>query len=41
MKNQLPEESKIARADFVIHSDDNMPLIDKMRKIIQELTVDN
>jgi dephospho-CoA kinase len=41
MKNQLPEESKIARADFVIHSDDNMPLIDKMRKIIQELTVDS
>ena len=39
MKNQLPEESKIARADFVIHSDDNMPLIDKMKKIIHQLTI--
>lgn len=37
MSNQMPEEEKLNRADFVIHSDDNKPLVDKMRKIIEEL----
>ena len=37
MSHQLSEEEKSARADFVIHSDDNKPLVDKMRKIIVEL----
>jgi dephospho-CoA kinase len=39
MLHQLPEEDKEIRADFVIHSDDNLPLVDKMRKIIVELKV--
>jgi dephospho-CoA kinase len=37
MSNQIPEEEKLSRADYVIHSDDNHPLVDKMRKIIEEL----
>lgn len=37
MANQLPDEDKIARVDFVIHSDDNKPLDAKMRKIVFEL----
>jgi len=37
MSHQLSEEDKMNRADFVIHSDDNKPLVDKMRKIIVEL----
>jgi dephospho-CoA kinase len=39
MSTQMPEADKETRADFVIHSDDNMPLVDKMRKIIVELKV--
>ena len=37
MSHQLPEEEKINRADFVIHSDDDKPLVDKMRKLVAEL----
>jgi len=37
MSNQLPDEEKIARVDFVIHTDDNQPLDAKMRKIVLEL----
>jgi len=37
MAYQLSDKEKIERADFVIHSDDNKPLIDKMRKIIVDL----
>ncbi|MDR3652674.1 MAG: dephospho-CoA kinase [Paludibacter sp.] len=37
MSNQLPEEEKLTRADFVIHTDDDKPLVDKMRKLIAEL----
>jgi len=37
MANQLPDNEKIKRADFVIHSDDNKPLDEKMRKIIVDL----
>lgn len=37
MTNQLLDEEKIKRADYVIHSDDDKPLVDKMRKIIVEL----
>ena len=37
MANQLPEEIKISRADFVIHSDDSQPLVDKMRMILKKL----
>lgn len=33
MKHQIPEESKIPLADFVIHSDDEKPLFEKMKKI--------
>lgn len=35
--NQLPEDIKVDKADFVIHSDDNQPLDGKMRKIISQL----
>lgn len=37
MKQQMSESEKINRADFVIHSDDNKPLINKMKKLIEEL----
>ena len=37
MANQLSDKEKVSRADFVIYSDDNKPLIDKMRKIIVDL----
>jgi len=37
MAHQLPDESKISRVDFVIHSDDNKPLDAKMRNILVEL----
>lgn len=35
--NQMPDEMKISKADFVIHSDDNKPLFDKMKRIVGEL----
>jgi dephospho-CoA kinase len=41
MANQSPDDLKIAKADFVIHSDDCQPLVDKMMKILAELTVDS
>ena len=41
MANQSSDELKIAKADFVIHSDDSQPLIDKMLKILAELTADS
>ena len=37
MANQLSDKDILNRADFVIYSDDNKPLVDKMRKIIVEL----
>lgn len=37
MSNQLPEEEKIAKADYVIYSDDCMPLDEKMKRILAEL----
>ncbi len=37
MANQISEEEKISKADFVIHSDDNLPLIDKMKLILEQL----
>ncbi len=37
MSHQLPEEIKLELADFVIHSDDNNPLFDKMKKLLEEL----
>jgi hypothetical protein len=37
MKHQIPEESKIPLADFIIYSDDNKPLFDKMKKITTSL----
>lgn len=37
MEQQLPEEEKMKLADYVIQSDDNKPLVLKMRKIIEEL----
>jgi dephospho-CoA kinase len=37
MMHQLPEEVKIAKADFVIYSDDNEPLLPKIHSIIEKL----
>jgi dephospho-CoA kinase len=37
MSHQLPEEQKQQLADFVIHSDDNKPLLHKMKKLLEEL----
>lgn len=37
MSNQLPDEKKVPRADFIIYSDDNKPLIDKMLRILDDL----
>lgn len=37
MSNQFSDETKIPLADFVIHTDDNLPIIDKMRKILAQL----
>jgi dephospho-CoA kinase len=37
MSHQLPEEQKQELADFVIHSDDNKPLLHKMKKLLEEL----
>ncbi len=37
MSNQVSEDTKMSKADFIIHSDDNMSLVDKMHKILQEL----
>lgn len=39
MANQISEDIKLSKADFVIHSDDNLPLVDKMKKIVSELLV--
>ncbi|NDP22486.1 MAG: dephospho-CoA kinase [Paludibacter sp.] len=35
--NQLPEEKKVAKADFIIHSDDKQLLVGKMKKILSQL----
>ncbi|MEI8085987.1 MAG: dephospho-CoA kinase [Paludibacter sp.] len=37
ISHQLPDNEKIPRADFIIHSDDDKPLVEKMRKIVTEL----
>jgi dephospho-CoA kinase len=37
MKNQMTDDMKIPKADFIIYTDDNMPLEDKMRRILVEL----
>lgn len=37
MANQMPEELKMSKADFIIFSDDNLPLEDKMKNILNEL----
>lgn len=37
MSSQISEDYKTSKADFIIHSDDNMPLLDKMRRILLEL----
>jgi len=37
MSHQIPDEKKITRSDFVIYTDDNKPLVDKMKKILVEL----
>lgn len=37
ISHQLPDSAKLPYADFVIHSDDEQPLADKMKKIVAEL----
>ena len=38
MLNQLPDKAKIPLADIVIHTDDNLPMIDKMRRLLEQIT---
>ena len=40
MSHQIPEEEKIKRSDFIIHSDDNMPLVDKVERVLEILLKD-
>jgi dephospho-CoA kinase len=37
MLNQLPDEMKIPLADIIISTDDNLPMIDKMRRLLSQL----
>lgn len=37
MESQFPDEVKMPLSDFVIHTDDDKPLVVKMRKIVKEL----
>ena len=37
MENQQPDDTKISRSDFVIHTDDNQSLDIKMKNIVVEL----
>ncbi len=37
MSHQMADDKKIANADFVIHSDDCQPLVEKMKKMLEEL----
>ena len=37
MSNQLPDEAKIPLADIVIHTDDNLPMVDKMKLLLVKL----
>jgi len=38
MSNQLPDEAKIPLADIVIHTDDNLPMLDKMKLLLEKLS---
>lgn len=38
MANQLDDKDKIPFADYVIHTDDNLPMIDKMKSLLQRLS---
>ncbi len=37
MKNQLPEEEKVAKADFIINNDEQHPLIEQVMALHQKL----
>lgn len=37
MSNQLSDEAKIPLADIIIHTDDNLPMVDKMKRLLVEL----
>ncbi len=37
MQHQMADDKKIANANFVIHSDDHLPLVIKMKKILEGL----
>ena len=38
MSNQLPDEAKIPLADIVIHTDDNLRMVDKMKHLLEQLS---
>ena len=38
MSNQLSDQETIPLSDFVIYTDDNLPMADKMRKLLLQLT---
>jgi len=37
MLHQLSDDAKLPKADFVIHTDDDIPLFEKMKKILGEI----
>lgn len=37
MSNQFSDKIKIPLADFIIHTDDNLPMVDKMSKLLVQL----
>lgn len=37
IKNQLSEDEKIKKADFIIHTDDNIPLITKLEDFLSKV----
>ncbi|MEI6753126.1 MAG: dephospho-CoA kinase [Paludibacter sp.] len=39
MSNQLDDKDKIPFADYVIHTDDNLPMIDKMKRLLKQLSL--
>ncbi|MEI6556380.1 MAG: dephospho-CoA kinase [Paludibacter sp.] len=38
MSNQFDDKDKIPFADYVIHTDDNLPMIDKMKRLLLQLS---
>ena len=37
MSHQLPDRQKLKATDFIIHTDDNLPMDEKMKRILEKL----